>query len=183
MNLSEIVSISKMTGLFVVVKKRADGLIVKSLIDDKSTFVSQRSNMFTPLDNITIYTHEEPIELKLVFMSMKEKDAQNITVDPKADGATLRSYMSKIVPNYDEERVYTSDIVKLVKWYNILKAKNMLDFEETAPAVEEAVVVEEVKEEKPKAKKTKKKEEETPSAETPAAEEKPKAKRTKKTDK
>jgi hypothetical protein len=181
MNLSEIVSISKMTGLFLVVKKRADGLIVKSLIDDKTTFVSQRSNMFTPLDNITIYTHEEPIELKLVFLSMKEKDAQNISVDPRADGAALRGYMSKIVPNYDEEKVYTSDIVKLVKWYNILKSKNMLDFEESTPVVEEAVMIEEVKDEKPKAKKTKKKEE-NPNTE-PVAEEKPKAKRTKKADK
>ena len=182
MKLSEIVSISKMAGLYVVVKKRADGLIVKSLVDDKTTFVSQRSNMFTPLDNITIYTQDEPIELKTVLLAMKENDAKKITVDPKADGAALRSYMSKIVPAYDEERVYTSDIVKLVKWYYILKEKNLLDFDEDEEVKIETPVVEEVMvEEKPKAKKAKKKEEST-LEEASTAEEKPKKKAAKKTD-
>lgn len=178
MNLSEIVSITKMTGLYQVMKKRTDGLIVKSLIDDKSTFVSQRSNMFTPLDNITIYTQGEPIELKEVFRSMKALDAQNVMADPKADGATLRQFMAKVVPNYDEERVYTSDIVKLIKWYQLLKSRNLLVEEEVAAPVQEAAPASE--EEKP-AKKTRKKAAAT-TEEAEVKEEKPKKKSSKKTE-
>lgn len=179
MNLSEIVSITKMTGLYQVMKKRADGLIVKSLIDYKSTFVSQRSNMYTPLDNITIYTQGEPIELKEVFRAMKTLDAQNVMADPKADGATLRQFMAKVVPNYDEERVYTSDIVKLIKWYQLLKSRNLLVEEEVAAPVQEAAPASE--EEKPAAKKTRKKAAAT-KEEAEVKEEKPKKKSSKKTE-
>lgn len=176
MNLSEIVSITNLPGLWSIVKKRADGMIVKSLVDDKSTFVSQRQNMFTPLENITMYTTEDTLELSVILREMKKQEGSNAAPDVKADGATLRTYFSKIVPNYDQERVYTSDIVKLIKWFNILNNRNIITLEE--PAKAETAAAEVVAEEKPKAKKTKKADAEP--KEEASEEPKPKAKKTKK---
>jgi hypothetical protein len=175
MDFKEIVSVSKMSGLFLMAKKRNDGMIVKSLIDGKQTFAASRSHTFTPLENITIYTEDEPIELAKVFIEIKKQLSKNPLPDAKAEGAVLRNFFEKIVPTYDQERVYNSDIQKIVKWYSLLDEHGIIDTiqkEETAPAEEAAPA----KEEK-KAKKT------SPKVEEVSAEEetpKPKAKKTKK---
>ena len=183
MNLSEIVSITNMPGLWQIVKKRTDGMIVKSLLDDKTTFVSQRQNMFTPLENITMYTNDEPLELKAILLQMKKVSKTNPPAEVKADGATLRAYFEKIVPNYDQERVYTSDIVKLIKWYHLLNGKNLIVEDEPVAETKKKEVaaesaVEATEEVKKKKKKTKKAEPAEEASE--AAEVKPKAKTTKK---
>ena len=167
MSFSEILAISKLPGLYQMHKHRADGLIVKSLQDDKVFFAASRAHSFTPLDNITIYTSEEPMELLEVMLKIKEK--KSVLPNHKADLAELKKFFSSVIPNYDEERVYISDIQKIVKWYNLLADKDLIKpAESAADAVvnsESAVdsssaeekAVEETPAVKPKAKTTKKK--------------------------
>ncbi len=167
MSFSEILAISKLPGLYQMHKHRADGLIVKSLQDDKVFFAASRAHSFTPLDNITIYTSEEPMELLEVMLKIKEK--KSVLPNHKADPAELKKFFSSVISNYDEERVYISDIQKIVKWYNLLADKDLIKpAESAADAVvnsESAVdsssaeekAVEETPAVKPKAKTTKKK--------------------------
>lgn len=126
MNLKEVLSISGMSGLYKMVANRDNGLIVVALGDDKRKFVPSRQHMFTPLENITIYTDDEPVELTTVLLEMKKQSAKTPLVGANANGAELRSYFTKIVPNHDTEKVYTSDIKKVLKWYEQLDKENML---------------------------------------------------------
>ena len=124
MDLSEIVAIPGMPGLFEIAGRRNDGLIVTSLVDGKTQFVSGRTNLFSTLDNITIYTTEDPIVLKEVLASIKKSG----TGAPDAkDEKALKEWMEKILPNYDKEKVHVSDMKKLAKWYGILDAKNLVE--------------------------------------------------------
>src|SRR5947207_2697050 len=124
MDLSEIVAIPGMPGLFKIAGRRNDGLIVTSLLDDKSQFVSGRNNLFTTLDNITIYTTEDTIALKEVLANIK-KDGTAVP-DAKNDAA-LKTWMEKVLPAYDKEKVHVSDMKKLAKWYSILESKNLIE--------------------------------------------------------
>lgn len=143
MDLKDIMAISGLPGLYKVMANRTDGVIVEGFHDKAKKFVSSRQHMFTPLENITIYTTEDSIELKLVFSSMKKDEASNAIPDlKKVDDAGLRKYMKSVLPNYDEEKVYTSDIKKLIKWYQLLDAHNIIAVidekaEETANKTEE----------------------------------------------
>ncbi len=124
MDLSEIVAIPGMPGLFKITARRNDGLIVTSFTDDKTQFVSGRTNLFTTLDNITIYTTEDPIVLKEVLSSIKK---DGTAVPDAKDEKALKAWMEKVLPNYDKEKVHVSDMKKLAKWYNILDSKNLID--------------------------------------------------------
>ncbi len=124
MDLSEIVAIPGMPGLFKISGRRNDGLIVTSLVDDKTQFVSGRNNLFTTLDNITIYTNEDTVALKEVLASIKKSKAA--LPDAKKD-ADLKAWMGKILPEYDKEKVHVSDMKKLAKWYSILNDKNLIE--------------------------------------------------------
>ena len=169
MSFSEILAVSKLPGLYQMHKHRADGLIVKSLQDDKVFFAASRAHSFTPLDNITIYTSDEPMELLEVMLKIKEKKSSITLPNPKADPAELKNFFSSVIPNYDEERVYVSDIQKIVKWYNLLAEKDLIKpAESIADAstssesalesiTEEEKTVEKTPVVKPKAKATKKK--------------------------
>jgi len=126
MELAEIVAITGMSGLFKVTSRRNDGLIVTSLVDDKTQFVSGRTHLFSTLDNITMYTTDEPALLKDVLASIKGKEAGNPTPDGK-DDAKLKAWMEAVLPTYDKEKVYASDIKKLAKWYTILNAKGLIE--------------------------------------------------------
>jgi hypothetical protein len=163
MDFKEIVSVSKLSGLFQIHKQRADGLIVKSLNDDKIVFAASRAHTFTPLENITIYTHDEPLELINVLLKMKEYKVTNSIPDAKVSSDELKSFFSIIAPSYDTERVYVSDIQKIIKWFVILDAKDAIHpiTKATESKVEE-VVTEEIADAAPapapkKAKATKKK--------------------------
>ncbi len=127
MQLAEIVSVSQMPGIFQVIGKKQDGLIVKSLVDGKSQFISGRTYMFSTLDNITIYTTDEPISLKEVLAEMKKQFAKNPPVASNVSEADLKKYFASIIPTYDTEKVYVSDMKKLVKWYSILDTNKLID--------------------------------------------------------
>jgi len=124
--LKDIVAISGMSGLFNIAAQREDGLIVTGLGEDKKQFVSNRKYIFTPLENITVYTRGEGLELKEVFRRMKEKAATHTPPGKKASKADLESYFSEIVPDYDRDQVYQSDMRKIMKWYALLDKQNLI---------------------------------------------------------
>lgn len=162
MQYREIVAITGLGGLYQLLTTKSDGAIVKSLADNSTKFISARLHNVTPLDSIEIYTIEENIRLSELFTQMKEQEAGKPLVDhKKANNDEIKKYISSVYPNIDLERVYISDMKKMLKWYEILKASNLLNFEvaneevasenETAPA--EAAVVAEKPAKKARAKK------------------------------
>lgn len=159
MNYSEIVSVSKLSGLYQIHKKRNDGLIVKSLSDGKVIFAASRNHVFTPLENITIYTENEPVELKEVFKSIKKNIGKNPLPNAKADGNVLRGFFEVVLPEYDKDKVYTSDITKIIKMYQVLDANNLIDNLDSKTEEKAAESTEEATEVKKAAKKSKKAEE------------------------
>lgn len=141
MQLAEIVSVTGLPGIYQVKGKRADGLIVMSLTDGKSQFVSGRVHMFSTLDNITMYTTDEPRALKEILAEMKKQEAKHKPVSADAKEDEIRAYIEKIIPDYDKEKVYLSDMKKLIRWYNILNEKGLIEeltAEETAEAQTDA---------------------------------------------
>lgn len=123
MKFSEILTISGLSGLHKMEGQRDNGLIVVALSGGKRQFVSSRKYMFTPLENITIYTDDDSVELKEVLLKMTEHGK---VIEAKSSGDDLRAYFTEIVPNHDKEKVYNSDIKKMIKWYNELKEFDLL---------------------------------------------------------
>lgn len=152
MQLAEIVSITGIPGIFQVKGKRADGLIVTSLVDGKTQFVSGRIHMFSTLDNITMYTTDEPRSLKDILAEIKKQEAKNPPVDANAKEAEIKAYIEKIIPDYDKEKVYLSDMKKLIRWYGVLNGKGLIEELIAAPeaATETAAEAEATSEEAPK---------------------------------
>ena len=157
MGLKGIISISGMPGLYKVLAQSKTGFIVESLVDKKRLPVSsmQRISM---LEDISVFTTTEDLPLKDVMNRIKDFAATAEMVDAKADPAKLKDFFKKVIPEFDEERVYTSDIKKIITWFALVR--ELLDIEDepdTAAAAEPAAVTEEpVAEEKP-VKKTRKK--------------------------
>lgn len=156
MTLAEIVSVSQMPGIFKVIGKKQDGLIVKSLVDGKSQFLSGRTNMFSTLDNITLYTTEDPIALVEVLREMKKQSAKNPPIAATASEADIKAYIKSIIPNYDTQKVYFSDMKKLLKWYSILEQNQLIDELIAVPAESDDAAAEETSEESKPKKTTKK---------------------------
>lgn len=123
MEFKNIVAISGKSGLFEIVGKRPDGIIVRHLDTNKKEFVSKHGFILSPLDKISIYTENNDSEMLLnIFLAMQaDENSGGTLVSDKADKDALKKYLSKILPTYDQDRVYPSDIKKLVKWYTILK--------------------------------------------------------------
>lgn len=122
MDYSKILSISGMPGLFELVNNRTDGGIVKSLQDGIVKFVSVRSNTFSQLESIEIFTIRENVNLSEVFLAMeKSEEPLPLEKDPKA----VKNYFEIVYPDIDFERVYYSDMKKMVKWFGILKKNNI----------------------------------------------------------
>ncbi len=127
MNLKEIVTVSGHGGLFKFVSQSRNGIIVESFNDGKRSFVST-STKVSYLEGISVFTGGEEIPLVQVFRRIYENENGNPAPDPKSPPEQLKSYMEKLVPDYDRDRVYVSDIKKILSWYNILHANRLLDF-------------------------------------------------------
>lgn len=157
MKLEELVAVSGMSGIFKLAANRNNGLIIEDLSTGKKRFASSRKHQFTPLASIAIFTLEDSTELKVVFRSMLEQIESNPIPATKASSADLHTYFKKILPDYDEDKVHTSDIKKLIKWFNFLNEKQLIDMiDEDEPEEEKVEQKEEVKAEEKKEKKTKK---------------------------
>lgn len=145
MSLEKILSISGKPGLYVLKVQTRTGFVAESLLDGKKITVSLKSNV-SLLSEISIYTYEGEKPLAEIMQNIAKKENKGQTISHKEDNATLLSYFREVLPEYDEERVYASDVKKIVNWYNTLQAKGLLVdeapvvAEETAPVAEEAAV-------------------------------------------
>lgn len=119
MEYNKIVSVTGMGGLYELVSSKADGGIVRSLEDKSTKFVSNRIHNFSHLESIEIYTKQDNVNLAEVFAAMQASKEK--MPDAKADGKALQSYFEKVYPDMDFERVYGSDMKKMIKWLDILK--------------------------------------------------------------
>lgn len=143
MNLKETLAISGQSGLFKFVSQGRNGIVVESFTDKKRSFVPATTKV-SSLDDIAVYTSEKEIALKDVFKSIFEKESGGKAIDAKtASVEDLKKYMEKILPDYDRERVYASDIKKMFTWYNILHEHDLLIFEEEEKPEEKAAEAEE----------------------------------------
>ena len=123
MTISELLVVTGISGLHFMEGKRENGLIIRGLSGDKKRFASSRKHMFTPIDNITIYTDEEGLPIVDVFRRMRDSST---AIPAGGDGKALRDYFTEIVPEHDTERVYSSDIKKVLLWFTQLKDANLL---------------------------------------------------------
>ena len=197
MEYNKIIAVTGLPGLYELLSSKTDGAIVRSL-DDKSTrFVSSRVHNFSHLESIEIYTVRENVNLVDILKAM---EAGGEKLPDEKDSAALKAYFSKVYPDLDFDRVYSSDLKKMVKWYSVLKNNNveikLSEVEEEAPetapeeapapakkvktaaAADKAALAEDTAvEEKPKAKKpaAKKKADTEAKGEAPVAEKPKKA--------
>ena len=140
MEYSKLIAVTGLPGIFELITSRGDGAVVRSLEDNKTQFVSSRVHNFSHLESIEVYTQRDNVNLVDVFNAM-EKDGGSLP-DPKDNGA-VKKYFEKVYPEMDFEKVYPSDMKKMVKWFDALKKHNVeiklteLSEEETAEPVEE----------------------------------------------
>ena len=136
--LKDILSISGHGGLFRYLKKSRNGIIVENLETKKRLNVDATARI-NALEDISIYTLEDDIPLKDVFKSIYEQEDGGAAPKPKkASADDLKSYFGDILPDYDEDRVYVSDIKKILTWYNVLHKLDLLNFEEEETEEEDA---------------------------------------------
>lgn len=161
MNLEKILAISGKPGLYVLKVQTRTGFVAESLLDGKKITVNLKSNV-SLLSEISIYTHDGEKPLTEIMQRIATKENKGQAISHKEDNAKLADYFKEILPDYDEERVYPSDIKKVLNWYNTLQAKGLVTDEAPAAAetTEEAPVVEEKAKKAPAAKKAKAKKEE-----------------------
>jgi len=149
MNVEKILAISGKPGLYELKLQTRSGFVAESLLDGKKITVGMRSNV-SLLSEISMYTYSEEKPLADIMRAIAVKENEGQAISHKEDNAALIAYFAGIVPDYDQDRVYPSDIKKVINWYNILQAKGLVSKEESKVANAEAIkdeVVEEVKKE------------------------------------
>lgn len=175
MKLDKILAIAGKPGLYLLQVQTRSGFVAESLMDGKKITVGLRSNV-SLLSEISMYTNTEEKPLVEVMRNIATKENEGPAISHKEENATLLAYFEEILPEYDRDRVYPSDVKKVINWYNILQAKGMVSKEvpvkedevaaqETPEAAQETAVEEAPKKEKestkekaaPKEKKTLKK--------------------------
>ena len=165
MEYAKIVAVTGLPGLFELVSSKSDGAIVKSLDDNSTKFVSSRIHNFSHLESIEVYTVRDNVNLVDIFTAM---DQSGEKAPDEKDNAAVKKYFEKVYPDLDFDRVYSSDMKKMVKWFSILQKNNVeIKLSEIPEEEEEVVEVAEVKEEKP-AKKAKAAKEEVAEEKAPA---------------
>ncbi len=133
MNIKGILSISGKPGLYKLVAQSKNGIIVESLTENKRFPVSSSSNV-SSMEDIAIYTYEEEVPLQEVFQKIYDKEEGGKTLGHKESTDQIVGFFADVLPNYDTERVYISDMKKVLQWYNLLHDSGLLEAEE---AVEE----------------------------------------------
>ncbi len=139
MGLEKILSISGKPGLYELTAQTRGGFVAKSVTDGKKIAVSVRNNV-SLLSEIAIYTYTEEVPLGEIFQKISDKENGEKALDHKSSKKELEAYFSEILPDYDTDRVYQSDIKKVLQWYNLLIENGFTDFskgEEVASADEE----------------------------------------------
>jgi len=153
MEYSKLVAVTGLPGLYELISSKSDGAVVRSLEDGSTKFAATRSHNFSHLESIEIYTVNENVNLVDIFHAIEK--AGGSLPDVKNNDA-VKKYFEKVFPDMDFEKVYASDMKKMVKWYDVLK-KNNVEIKLTEVPEEEPEPVEEVKEPEPIAEAPKKK--------------------------
>jgi hypothetical protein len=140
MEYGKIISVTGLGGLFELVGSKKDGAIVRSLEDKSTRFVASRVHNFSHLESIEVYTVRDNVNLAEVFQAMQNSDEP---LPSDKDSSAVKSYYQKVFPDMDFERVYASDMKKMVKWFSVLrsndveiKLSNTEENEDTESAVE-----------------------------------------------
>src|ERR1700722_8265162 len=145
MEYNKIIAVTGLPGLYELLSSKSDGAIVRSLDDKTTRFVASRVHNFSHLESIEVYTVRDNVNLVDILKAM---EASATKLPDEKDGGELKSYFSKVYPDLDFTRVYSSDLKKMVKWFSVLKANNIeIKLSEEAPeedgGEEEVAVVEE----------------------------------------
>jgi len=133
MEYGKIISVTGLGGLFELVGSKKDGAIVRSLEDKTTRFVASRVHNFSHLESIEVYTVRDNVNLVDVFTAMKNSSEP---LPSEKDGAAVKAYFQKVYPDMDFERVYASDMKKMVKWFSVLQA-NKVEFKLSETAEED----------------------------------------------
>tara|TARA_R100000935_G_C2815646_1_gene157177 strand:- start:942 stop:1403 length:462 start_codon:yes stop_codon:yes gene_type:complete len=130
MSLEKVLAISGKPGLYKLKTQTRAGFLAESLLDGKTINVSGRHNV-SLLSEIAIYTLTEEVPLREVFNKISEKEGGKETISHKSSKEKLEEFFFEVMPDYDEDRVYASDIKKVVQWYNMLIKNGITDFSES----------------------------------------------------
>ncbi|WP_158838619.1 DUF5606 family protein [Polaribacter sp. L3A8] len=140
MEFNKIIAVTGKPGLFQVISQTKNAVIAESIVEKKRVAINAAQNV-SLLENIAIYTYEEDVPLLKIFTSMFEKTEGKEAISHKESSKNLTNFFSEVLPGYDEERVYASNIKKVIQWFNIL-VKAGMEF----PKVEEVTAEETEKE-------------------------------------
>jgi hypothetical protein len=136
MSFQKILAISGKPGLYELKVQTRSGFVAESLLDGKKITVGLRSNV-SLLTEIAVFTYNEEVKLIDIFKSIATKENGEATISHKETDDKLKSYFREILPEYDEDRVYTSDIKKIFNWYNILQPKGYVTLDALNTEVKE----------------------------------------------
>lgn len=136
MEFNKIIAVTGKPGLFTVVSQSKNAVIAESLADQKRLAINATQNV-SLLENIAIYTYEEDVPLLNIFTAMYKATEGKEALSHKESSKKLVAFFSEILPDYDEERVYTSNIKKVIQWFNLL-VKAGMDFSEVTETPEVA---------------------------------------------
>jgi hypothetical protein len=135
MTLDKILAIAGKPGLFALKIQTRTGFVAESLIDGKKITVGLKSNV-SLLSEISVYTYSEEKPLTEIMRTIAVKEDNGPAISHKEENSKLTAYFLEVLPDYDQERVYPSDIKKILNWYNMLQAKGLVSKEE--PKIENA---------------------------------------------
>lgn len=127
MKLEEIIAISGMPGLYKMAGSRPNGIIIEDIDTGKRKFVPSRKHQFSPLETISIFTMTDTESLVDVLRKMHALRDEVPVISPNASNDELRAYFLRILPEHDQDRVFYRDIKKMVKWYEFLADRSLLD--------------------------------------------------------
>jgi hypothetical protein len=122
MEYNKLISVTGFSGLFELVSSKNDGAILKSLDDNTTKFISNRQHQFSHLESIEVYTNDENVNLSEIFKAM---DASSVALPSEKDNKAVRTYFEQVYPEMDFERVYNSDMKKMVRWFAVIKKNNI----------------------------------------------------------
>lgn len=137
MNLKNILAVSGLPGLYKLNATKSNGLLVSDLDSGKTRFCSVRQHQFTPMETVAIYTDDDTIEISKVFQSMLDHAVDFPIPSPNDDHNTLQKYFSVIIPDYDRDKVFHSDMKKVIKWFNFLNSRGYLTADAEGKSEEE----------------------------------------------
>jgi hypothetical protein len=122
MEYAKLISVTGMPGLYELISSKADGAIVRSLQDQSTRFASTRQHSFSQLESIEVYTIRENVNLADIFLAMK---ASTEALPDEKDAKAINAYFKKVYPDMDFERVYASDMKKMIRWFAIIQDKGI----------------------------------------------------------